>query len=97
MPRTHNAQIYLPGVLLIPVGWVLTFVMGGRVAQPAYRSDEDLYTLLALVGAFLMLAGATLVLSSIFRALRKVDGIDGSERRATSRGSATPPADQSRN
>jgi hypothetical protein len=73
MARTHNAPVFLTGVLLLPVGWILLVPFGGRVANPAYRSDEDFYTLLGLCGGLLILGGIFLILGSIFRALRKID------------------------
>jgi hypothetical protein len=76
MARTHNAPVFLTGVLLVPVGWILFVPLGGRVANPAYRSDEDWYTLLALCGGLLILGGIFLMLGSIFRALRKVDRLN---------------------
>jgi hypothetical protein len=76
MARTHNAPVFLTGVLLLPVGWILFVPLGGRVANPAYRSDEDWYTLLALIGGLLILGGIVLMLASIFRALRKIDRLN---------------------
>lgn len=73
MTRTRNAPVFLTGVLLLPVGWILLVPLGGRVANAAYRSDEDFYTLLALCGGLLILGGIFLILGSIFRALRKID------------------------
>lgn len=79
MARTHNAPVFLTGVLLLPVGWILFVSLGGRVADAAYRSDEDFYTLLALCGGLLILGGIFLVLASIFRALRKIDRLNPTE------------------
>jgi hypothetical protein len=64
---------------LLPVGWIVFVPLGGRVANPAYRSDEDFYTLLALYGGLLILGGISLVLASIFRALRKIDRLNSTE------------------
>ena len=76
MARTHNARIFLTGVILVPVGWVLFGPIGGRVADPIYRNDEDLNTLLALLGGLLILSGIVLIMASIHRAIRKLDRID---------------------
>lgn len=75
MTRTHTAQAFLTGVVLMPVGWILAVPLGGRDTQQAYRNDEDLYTLLTLAGGVLLLSGLVLVTVSVFRALRKVDKI----------------------
>ncbi|WP_306628720.1 hypothetical protein [Arthrobacter sp. B1I2] len=45
----------------------------GRFSKPEYRSDEDLYTLLALCGAILLLLGFILVVTAIFLGLQKID------------------------
>jgi hypothetical protein len=76
MARTHNAPAFLTGVLLLPVGWILLVPLGGRVANAAYRSDEDFYTLLGLCGGLLLLGGIFLGLGSIFRALPKIDRLN---------------------
>lgn len=60
-------------MILVSVGWILFGPLGDRAASDEYRSDEDLYTLLALCGAFLILGGAFLNFASIFGALRKTD------------------------
>jgi hypothetical protein len=59
-------------VILVPAGWILASTLGGRVADPSYRNDEDLYTLLALVGGVLILAGIVLIIAGIHRVIRKV-------------------------
>ena len=79
MARTHNAPVFVTGLLLVPVGWILLVPLGGRVADPAYRSDEDFYTLLGLCGGLLILGGIFLTLGSIFRALRKIDRLNSTE------------------
>jgi hypothetical protein len=71
--RTHNAHMFLTGVVLMPIGWVLALTSGSRASRQEFRNDEDVYTLLEMSGSFLMLLGATLVLVSLFRALRKID------------------------
>ncbi|MDP9982752.1 hypothetical protein J2W14_002144 [Pseudarthrobacter oxydans] len=76
MARTHSAPVFLTGVLLLPVGWMLLVPLGGRVADAAYRSDEDFYTLLGLCGGLLILGSIFLILGSIFRALRKIDRLN---------------------
>ena len=76
MARTHNAPVFLTGVLLLPVGWMHFVPLGGRAANAAYRSDEDFYTLLGLCGGLPILGGILLILASIFRALRKIDGLN---------------------
>jgi hypothetical protein len=68
MTQTHNARVFLAGVIMIPFGWILYGPLGGRVADPDYRSDEDLYTLFGLGGGILMLVGTVMFLASIFRA-----------------------------
>ncbi|MET1089585.1 MAG: hypothetical protein ABWY04_21115 [Arthrobacter sp.] len=79
MARTHNAPVFVTGLLLVPVGWILLVPLGGRVANAAYRSDEDWYTLLGLCGGLLILGGIFLILGSIFRALRKIDSLNSTE------------------
>jgi hypothetical protein len=76
MARTRNAPVFLTGVILVPVGWILLVPPGGRAANAAYRSDEDFYTLLGLCGGLLILGGIFLILASIFRALRKIDRLN---------------------
>ena len=76
MARTHNAPIFLTGVILVPVGWILLIPLGGRAANADYRSDEDFYTLLALCGGLLIMGGIFMILGSIFRALRKIDRLN---------------------
>jgi hypothetical protein len=60
-----------------------------RAASEAYRSDEDVYTFLALCGGLLILGGIFLVLASIFRALRKIDNLNSSAV-GSSRGGGQP-------
>jgi hypothetical protein len=64
------------GLILLPVGWILLIPLGGRAANPAYRSDEDFYTLLGLCGDGVLMAAIFLILASIFRALHKIDGMN---------------------
>lgn len=73
MRRTQNAWIFLAGFLLLPVGWWLMYPVGNRAAKEEYRTDEDLYTLLSLFGAMLLLLGVILIVTAIFRGLRKID------------------------
>ena len=72
MKSTRNAQAFLIGMIMIPIGMFLYGPIGGRVARPEYRNHEDLYTLLMLLGGVIILAGIVLVVLSIFRALRKI-------------------------
>jgi hypothetical protein len=73
MRRTHNAWIFLAGFLLLPVGWWLMYPIGNRAAKQEYRNEEDLYTLLSLFGAMLLLLGVILIVTAIFRGLRTID------------------------
>ncbi|WP_163161733.1 hypothetical protein [Arthrobacter sp. Alg241-R88] len=50
-------RTFLLGLGLLPIGWVLFEVLGGRSSQEQYRSDEDLYTLLSLVGMLILAVG----------------------------------------
>lgn len=81
--RTHNAQVFLTGVILMPLGWLLFGPLGVRLANPEYRNDEDLYTVLTLFGGFLLLLGTALVLAGIFRALRQVDSLPAADRKTS--------------
>jgi hypothetical protein len=42
---------------MLPIGWVLFDVLGGRSSQEQYRSDENLYTLFSLVGVLILAVG----------------------------------------
>ncbi len=52
-----RVRTFLLGLGLLPIGWVLFEVLGGRSSQEQYRSDEDLYTLLSLVGMLILAVG----------------------------------------
>jgi len=76
MHRTHNAWIFLTGVFALPVGWWLMYPLGNRAAKEEYGNDEDLYTLISLFGAMLLLLGSVLILTAIFCGLRKIDRLN---------------------
>jgi hypothetical protein len=44
----------------------------GRSSQEQYRSDEDLYTLLSLVGMLILAVGLACILVSIYEWIREV-------------------------
>lgn len=69
MSRIHTVAGLLTGPVLILVGWVLVVPLGGRDADPAYRSDEDLYTVLTVVGMLLILFGGVVLISGVCRML----------------------------
>lgn len=52
---------------MLPIGWLLFDVLGSRSSQEYYRSDEDLYTLLSLVGMLILAVGLVCVLVSIYK------------------------------
>ncbi|MDQ0769370.1 hypothetical protein QF031_002119 [Pseudarthrobacter defluvii] len=72
MRRTRNARIFLAGVLLLPVGF-WAHGLDVRFSKPEYRNDEDLYTLLSLIGLLLLLIGFILIVTAVFHGLRKID------------------------
>jgi hypothetical protein len=60
-------RIFLLGLGMLPIGWVLFDVLGGRSSQEYYRSDEDLYTLLSLVGLLILAIGLVCILVSTYK------------------------------
>ena len=56
----------LLGLGMLPIGWVLFEVLGGRSSQEQYRSDEDLCALLSLVGILILAVGLVCILVSIY-------------------------------
>jgi hypothetical protein len=55
----------LRGLAANRVGAIRT--LGRRSSQEHYRSDEDLYTLLSLVGVLILAIGLVCILASIYQ------------------------------
>lgn len=67
-----RVRTFLLGLGLLPIGWVLFEVLGGRSSQEQYRSDEDLYTLLSLVGMLILAMGLVCIVVSIYEWIREI-------------------------
>jgi hypothetical protein len=72
--RNAHARVFLIGLGMLPIGWVLFEPLGGRSSQEQYRSNEDLYTLLSLVGVLILAIGLVCILVSIYEWVRAVSG-----------------------
>jgi hypothetical protein len=70
--QNGHARVFLIGLGMVPIGWVLFEVLGGRSSQEQYRSDEDLYTLLSLVGVLILAIALVCILVSIYQWLREL-------------------------
>lgn len=64
--QDSRMKAFLLGLGLLPIGWVLFEILGGRSSQELYRSDEDLYTLLSLVGVLILAVGSVCILVSLY-------------------------------
>jgi hypothetical protein len=68
--QNAHARVFLIGLGMLPIGWVLFEPLGGRSRQEQYRADEDLYTLFGLVGVLILAIGLVCIVVSIFQWLR---------------------------
>lgn len=64
--QSSRVRTLLLGLGMLPIGWVLFEVLGGRSSQEQYRSDEDLYTLLSLVGVLILAVGLVCILVNLY-------------------------------
>ncbi|SEQ04986.1 hypothetical protein SAMN05444745_103287 [Arthrobacter sp. OV608] len=72
-----NACIFLTRTIALPIGCWLLSPITCHAGKEAYRNDEDLYTSLSLCGEMLLLLGVALIVTAVFRGLRKIDWLTG--------------------
>jgi hypothetical protein len=70
--QDSRMRAFLLGLGMLPIGWVLFEVLGGRSSQEQYRSDEDLYIVLSLAGVLILAIGIVCILTSIYQWLKEV-------------------------
>lgn len=70
--QNRRIRALLLGLGLLPTGWVLFEVLGGRSSQEQYRSDEDLYTLLSLLGVLVLAIGLVCILVSLYEWVKEL-------------------------